>query len=147
MHILTMKSNFYSVTLEPAGIEKCKDLVSVRYRMDPADPTWDQNPGMIEWREFMKKYHPSADIRDGQNIDGYVTSRIMVDILQRCGDDLSRENIMAKATSITNLEVPTLIPGIRINTSRTNYSPINQLQTIQFDGTNWRAISDVISPE
>ena len=146
LQILTMKSNFYSVTLEPAGLEKCKGLVSVRYRMDPADPTWDRDPGMIEWREFMKKYNPSADIRDGQSIDGYVAANIMADILRRCGDDLSRENIMAKATSITNLEVPTLIPGIRINTSKTDYSPINQLQMIQFDGANWKAISEVISP-
>ncbi len=147
LQILTMKSNFYSVTLEPAGIEKAKGLVSVRYRMDPADPAWDHDPGMIEWREFMKKYNPSADVRDGQNVDGYVAARIMVDILRRCGNDLSRENIMAKATSITDLTVPTLIPGVRINTSKTNYSPISQLQMIQFDGANWKALGDVISPD
>ena len=101
---------------------------------------------MIEWRQFMEKYHPGADTRDGQNIDGYVVTRILVDILTRCGNDLSRENIMDKATSITNLAVPTLIPGIAINTSKTDYNPIKQLQMIQFDGANWHAAGDVITP-
>ena len=146
MHILTMKANFMSVTIEPAGVDKAKGIYSCRYRMDPADSTWDHDPGMIEWRQFMEKYHPEADIRDGQNIDGYVVTRILVDILTRCGDDLSRENIMDKATSITNLAVPTLIPGIAINTSKTDYNPIKQLQMIHFDGANWHAAGDVITP-
>lgn len=146
MQILTMKANFMSVTIEPAGVEKAKGMYSCRYRMDPADTAWDNDPGMIEWREFMKKYHSSADIRDGQNIDGYIAARIMVDILKRCGDDLSRENIMAKATSIQDLAVPTLIPGVKISTSKTDYNPIKQLQMIQFDGTNWQAAGDVINP-
>ena len=144
--ILTMKANFMSVTIEPAGVEKAKDLYSCRYRMDPADPVWDNDPGMVEWRDFMKKYYPAADLRDGQYIDGYVASRIMVDILRRCGDDLTRENIMAKATSVSNLVVPTLIPGVTINTSKTDYNPIKQLQMIKFDGANWKPVGDVINP-
>lgn len=146
VQILTMKANFMSVTIEPAGVDKAKGLYSCRYRMDPADAAWDDDPGMVEWKAFMKKYHPSADIRDGQNVDGYITARIMVDILKRCGDDLSRENIMAKATSIDGLAVPTLIPGIKISTSKSDYNPIKQLQMIQFDGANWKAVGDVISP-
>jgi branched-chain amino acid transport system substrate-binding protein len=144
--ILTMKANFMSVTIEPAGVEKAKGLFSCRYRMDPADPAWDNDAGLNEWREFMKKYNAAADIRDGQNIDGYVCAQIMVDILKRCGDDLSRENIMAKATSINDLVVPTLIPGVKISTSKTDYNPIKQLQMIQFDGANWHPIGDVINP-
>lgn len=143
--LLTMKSNFFSVTLEPAGLDKTVGLVSMRYRMDPADSAWDNDPGMIEWREFMKKYNPSADQRDGQNIDGYITARIMEDILRRCDGDFSRPNIMDKATSIKDLAVPTLVPGILINTSKTDYDPISQVQMISFDGAKWSAIGDIIS--
>lgn len=144
--VLTMKANFMSVTIEPAGVEKAKSLYSCRYRMDPADSAWANDPGMIEWREFMKKYYPQGDLRDGQFIDGYVTARIMVDILKRCGNDLSRENVMAKATSIDALAVPTLIPGVTVSTSKTDYNPIKQLQMIQFDGANWKPVGGVINP-
>src|SRR5215472_3858832 len=96
--------------------------------MDPNDPQWKDDPGMKEWFAFMDKWNPSADKTDGFNIYGYALAQTLVQVLKQCGDDLTRANIMKQAANLKDFEPDTLLPGIKINTSPTNFAPIRQLQ-------------------
>ena len=119
-------------------------IVSSAYAKDPTDPSWDNDPGMDNWRAFMRKHFPEGDRTDGGYVFGYGVSLTMLQVLKQCGTDLSRENIMRQATNIKDLEIPVLLPGIKVNTSLTNYRPIRQLQLMRWTGKTWERFGDVI---
>jgi branched-chain amino acid transport system substrate-binding protein len=123
--------------LKPAGLDKSVGIVSVAFLKDPNDPQWDDDAGMKEWRAWMDKYYPEGDRSDGANVYGYLISQTLVQVLRQCGNDLSRANIMRQAANLHDLELSMLLPGIRINTSPTDYRPVKQLQPIRFNGHNW----------
>jgi len=92
----------------------------------------------------MKRYYPDGNIADIYNVAGYSYSQALVEILKRCGDDLTRENVMKQATNLKNVELPMFLPGIKITTSPTDYRIIRQLQLMRFDGKQWVLFGDVI---
>ena len=92
---------------------------------------------MKEWRAFMQKHYPEGNLQDPFNVYGYTVAQTLVHVLKQCGKDLSRENIMRQAASIKDLSLPLLLPGITINTSVTDYYPIEQEQLAKFDGERW----------
>jgi branched-chain amino acid transport system substrate-binding protein len=71
-------------------------------------------------------------------------SSTLVEVLKKCGDTLTRENVMKQAASLRNLEVPLLLPGIKVNTSPTDFAPIEQEQLAKFDGEKWALFGEVI---
>ena len=96
---------------------------------DPNDPTWKNDAGMNEWRDFMAKYMPGADThRRAFSVFAYGVSKAMLQVLKQCEGNFTRENIMKQAANLHDLELPTLLPGIKVNTSPTNYHPIRQMQ-------------------
>ena len=99
---------------------------------------------MNEWRAFMAKYYPDGDLKDGGNVAGFGVSLTMARVLKACGNDFSRENMLKQATSLRDVENPTLLPGIRLNSSPTNYHPIRQLQLMRWNGTTWDLFGDII---
>jgi branched-chain amino acid transport system substrate-binding protein len=107
--------------IKPAGPENAIGMITAVYLKDPNDPAWKNDAGMNEWRDFMAKYMPGADTTDGNYVFAYAVSKAMLQVLKQCGDDLSRENIMKQAANLDDLELPTLSPGIKVNTSPTNY--------------------------
>ncbi|MBV8613277.1 MAG: ABC transporter substrate-binding protein, partial [Acetobacteraceae bacterium] len=145
LHILTYVSSSVSETLEPAGLENSVGIQSVGFLKDVNDPQWRNDPGMIEWRNWMSKYYPEGNTRDGANVYAYLVAQTLVQVLRQCGDDLSRENIMQQAANLHNLALPLLLPGITINTSPDDYRPVKQMQPIRFNGRNWDLFGDVIS--
>ena len=130
--------------LKPAGLENAKGAVSAAYRMDPEDSTWADDPGMKEFKSFMSKYFPDGP-RNDQTTFGYLQASVMIHVLQQCGDDLTRENMMKQAASLHDLALPLLIPGIKLNTSPTDYSPIKQFKLMKFDGERWQTFGPVMS--
>jgi branched-chain amino acid transport system substrate-binding protein len=122
------------VVLQPAGLEKAVGLTHAAYLKDPTDPSWAEDPAMKEWRAFMEKYMPGADLTDANSVYGYSAAKVMEQVLRQCGQDASRENIMRQATNLRDVEVPTLLPGIRLNSSPTNYRPVRQMQLQRFTG-------------
>jgi len=130
--------------LEPAGLEKATGLIASTFVKNPTDPQWTDDPAIKEWRKWMQQYYPSGDIAEIYNIYAYLNGQLLVHVLQRCGDDLTRENVMRQASSLNNVELPLLLPGIRINTSSTDYDPIEQLQLMRFDGKQWVRFGEVI---
>jgi branched-chain amino acid transport system substrate-binding protein len=137
-------STSISAVLEPAGLEKSVGLVTALYVKDPTDPQWSKDPAMKQWRAWMEKYYPDGNIGDGFNTYGYAVAQTMVQVLKQCADDLTRENVMRQAANLKNFEVSVLLPGIKINTSPTDFYPIEQVQLARFDGKRWVLFGEVL---
>ncbi|MFL5283846.1 MAG: ABC transporter substrate-binding protein [Rhodopila sp.] len=144
LHILSGVSVSVGAVMLPAGPDNGVGIVSSAYLKDPTDPRWDNDAGMKEWRAFMAKYYPEGDVKDGGNIAAYGLTYTMMAVLKACGEDLSRQNMMKQATNLHDLENPVLLPGIKINTSPTNYHPVRQLQLMRWSGKTWELFGDII---
>jgi branched-chain amino acid transport system substrate-binding protein len=134
-----------AAVLKPAGFEKCIGAMTGAYGKDPTDPRWKDDAGLNVWRAFMAKYMPGSDVTDNNFVYAYGVAATLVQVLKQCGNDLSRERIMKEAANLKDLELPTSLPGITINTSPTNYYPIRQMQLSRFNGTTWELFGDVLS--
>jgi branched-chain amino acid transport system substrate-binding protein len=130
--------------LVPAGLEKSIGLISTAYLKDPLDSAWKDDKGMKDWYAFMAKYYPDGDLKDGGNVFGYAAAQTLVQVLKQCGDNLTRENVMKQAASLKDLQLAILLPGIKINTSPTDFAPIQAEQLIRFDGKQWVRFGEVI---
>jgi branched-chain amino acid transport system substrate-binding protein len=137
LHILNNVATSVSVTLKPAGPENGKGVVSSFWLKEPSDPTWKDDPGYKQFLAFMEKDYPEGDKADVFNAYGYSLAQTLIQVLKQCGDDLTRANIMKQAANLRDLELPMLLPGIKINTSPTDFYPIKQVQMARFDGERW----------
>jgi branched-chain amino acid transport system substrate-binding protein len=145
MHIVSNVSASVGGVLQPAGFENSQGMLSAAYAKDGADPQWDNDPGMKKFFEFLAKYYPDANKLDGSVVYGYGVAQTLVQVLKQCGDDLTRENVMKQAAGLKNFETDTLLPGIKINTSPTDFAPINQLKMMRFKGEKWDLFGEIIS--
>jgi branched-chain amino acid transport system substrate-binding protein len=145
LHVLSGVSSSVGAVMIPAGPENGVGIISSAYLKDPTDPTWDNDAGMKEWRAFMAKYYPEGDVKDAGNVSAYGVTHTMLYVLKQCGNDLSRENMMKQATSLHDVENPTLLPGIKLNSGPTNYHPIRQLQLMRWSGKTWERFGDIIA--
>ena len=145
LHCMSNVSSSVGATIIPAGAEKAIGVVTSRYLKDATDHGWDNDPGMNEWRDFMAKYIPNGDLVDSGYVSSYGSCTTMLQTLKQCGNDFSRENIMRQATSLKDEAVPVLLPGIVVNTSPTDYHPIEQMQLTHWDGKTWVRFGDVLN--
>ena len=122
-----------------------KDLLSTHYSKDPTDPTWKDAQNLKDWQAFMEKYFPDGDRTSCFTVYGYAVAHTMVHVLKQSGDDLTRANIMKQAASLKQVINPMLLPGITINTSPTDYFPIEQMQMMRFTGERWELFGPVLS--
>jgi branched-chain amino acid transport system substrate-binding protein len=143
LHLLNQVSNSVGVVMRPAGVEASRGLISTIYLKDPTDPQWKDDQGYKDWLAFMKKYYPDGNTRDVFNVYGYSVSQTMGQVLKQAGKDLSRANIMKQAASIKDLALPMLYPGVKINTSPTDFYPIEQETLAKFDGERWVPFGEV----
>ena len=140
-------SNSVGSVLKPAGLENAKGLLSTNYIKDPTDPTWKDDPAIKEWAAFMDKYFPDGDKTSTFSVYGYATAQTMVQVLKQCGDQLTRENVMKQAANLRDFKLGLLLPGITINTSPTDYFPIEQMQMSRFNGEHGELFGSPISGE
>ncbi len=145
LHLLSNVSTFVGAVIEPAGPAKAVGMISNTYYKDPSDPRWKDDPGIVQWRSMMGKYLPGADLNDAFYVYGSGAVLTMIAVLKQCGNDFSRENLMKQATNLKNVEIPTLLPGIRLNTSATNYHTIGQVQMMRWSGKSWDLFGDVLA--
>jgi len=146
LHLLNGVSTSVSAVLTPAGIEKSIGVITLIYGKDPTDPAWQNDQGYKDWAAWMKKYYSDGDLTDAFNVYGYSVAQTMVQVLKQCGDDLTRENIMKQAANL-NLELPMLLPGIKVSTGPTQFYPIREMQMAKFNGKIWERIGKVIESE
>jgi ABC-type branched-subunit amino acid transport system substrate-binding protein len=147
LHIVNNVGASVGSVLVPAGLEKSVGLLTMQYYKDPNDPQWKDDPSMLEWRGFMGRYYRDGDPKDASNLYAYITAQLMVQILKQCGNDLTRENVMRQAANLKNIKLPLLLPGMTINTSPTDYFPIEQGQLAKFTGTLWQGFGELISTD
>jgi branched-chain amino acid transport system substrate-binding protein len=137
-------STSIGAVLSAAGLEKSVGLISSAYLKDVSDAQWDNDPAMIAWKDFMKKYYPEGSLIDTANIYGYSVAATIAQVLKQCGDDLTRENVMKQAANLKNFRVDMLLPGILMNTSPTDFAPIESLQLARFNGRQWVLSGEVM---
>jgi branched-chain amino acid transport system substrate-binding protein len=131
--------------MKPAGAEKSRGVVTATFIKDPTDSRWMNDPGMKEWRAFCAKYLTPTDFIDGNSVSGFTVAAVLVQVLKQCGNDLSRDNIMRQAANLKDLELPMLLPGIKVNTSPANYSPIRQMQLATFNSESWELFGELLT--
>jgi branched-chain amino acid transport system substrate-binding protein len=147
VQFLASISNSVGSVLKPAGLEASTGILSTNYLKDATDPTWKDDPALKEWAAFMDKYFPEGDKSSTFSVYGYLTAQTMVQVLKQCGDELTRENVMKQAANLKDLELGMLLPGIKINTSPTDYFPVEQMQMSRFNGDHGELFGAVIGGE
>jgi branched-chain amino acid transport system substrate-binding protein len=145
LHFLNNVSVSIGSVMKPAGFENAQGIISSAYLKDTSDPQWKDDAGMKAFDEFLTKHFPEGNRIDLNVMYGYTVAQGLVYVLKNCGDDLTRENIMKQAASIKGLELGGLLPGIKVNTSASNFAPISQLQLMKFKGESWERFGDIIS--
>jgi len=145
MTFLSNVAVWVSTVMEPAGLEAGTGILSTAYVKDPDDPAWKDDPGVKGWRAFMTKYVPEADQHDTNYVNSYNSAMALEAVLKACGDDLSTENILKQAFAIRDLELPMLLPGIKVNTSPTDHVPVDQMQFMRFNGKSWERFGELLT--
>ena len=145
LHFLNNVSASIGSVIKPAGFENAQDIISSQYLKDPTDAQWKDDAGMKAWNEFLDKYYPEANRADASVMFGYTVAQGLVHVLKASGDNLTRENVMKQAASIKDLELGGLLPGIKVNTSATDFAPISSVQLIRFKGDTWERFGEILS--
>jgi len=144
LHYLNNVSASIGTVLTPAGLDKSVGLISTQYLKDPTDKAWANDPAVLEWTAFMKKYYPEGSLIAGENFYGWSVAQTMVQVLKQAGDNLTRDNVMKQAASLKDFVLPGALPGIKLNTSPTDFAPFESVQLIRFDGKEWVRFGEVM---
>jgi len=146
-HILNNVSNSVGSVLRPAGIEAAQGVISTFYHKDPTDPQWANDEPLRRWTAFMDQYFPDGDKTSSFTVYGYAVTHALIHVLRECGADVTRENVMRQAASMRDVEIDVLLPGIKMNTSASDFFPLEQLQMGRFNGGRWELFGSVMTGE
>ncbi|QQO34085.1 ABC transporter substrate-binding protein [Bradyrhizobium diazoefficiens] len=144
VQIVDINATSVGAVLKPAGLDAAKGLISVNYGKEPLDPTWKDDAGLKKYFDFMAKYYPDGDKDSNFNTYGYGTAQLLVHVLKQCSDDLTRENVMKQAASLKDVATDVVLPGIKANTSATDYRVNKQLQMMKFNGERWELFGPIL---
>ncbi|WP_441232044.1 ABC transporter substrate-binding protein [Tardiphaga sp. 215_C5_N2_1] len=146
-HLVSATSNAVSSVLRPAGLENAQGLISITSMKDPEDPSLRDDSAVKEWTAFMDKYYPDGDKNDSNTIRGYLFAQTLVKVLEQCGDDLTRENVMRQAANLHGVVLGMLTDGVTIDTGPADYFPIEQVRLMRFTGERWQTFGPVLRGE
>jgi branched-chain amino acid transport system substrate-binding protein len=147
LFILNSTGSSTGTVMIPAGSENSQNIVSASFLKDATDPQWKEDAGIKNFDAFLMKYFPEGNREDQNLVNGYTVAQTLVHVLRKCGDDLTRANVMKQAANIEGLQLEGLLPGVTINTSATDFAPIKQFQLKKFKGDRWELFGDLISSE
>jgi ABC-type branched-subunit amino acid transport system substrate-binding protein len=143
--LLNSVSKSVGAVLKPAGLEASKGVISALYLKDSQDPQWKDDEGMKKWNAFMDKYYPDGDKNSSFTLYGYSVSQTLEKVLKGACDDLTHSGIMKSAANLKNVDLDLTPPGIQVNTSATDFYPLQDMQLIKFDGERWQPFGEVVS--
>jgi branched-chain amino acid transport system substrate-binding protein len=144
LHILNNVSSSVGSVLKPAGLEKSVGLITAIFLMDPIDPQWADTQAFKDYKVWFEKYYAEGSIEDGFNVNGYLIAKGVAHVLEQCGDDLTRANVMKQMASIKDLDMPMMLPGVKWNTSADDFSLIESGQLARFDGKEWKMFGEIV---
>jgi branched-chain amino acid transport system substrate-binding protein len=144
MHFVTSGAASVASTIIPAGVERAQGLITSVYIKDPSDPAWAEDAGMKDYMTFMAKYFSDGNPKEALNAYGYMITSVLRKLLEQCNGNFARENIMREANNLRDVEVATLLPGVRVNTSPTNHHPVRQMQLQRWEGQGWHRFGNII---
>jgi branched-chain amino acid transport system substrate-binding protein len=147
MHFLNNVSISIGSVMKPAGFDNSQGIISAAYLKDVTDPAWRDDPAIKNFDEFLTKYYPDGNRIDASVLYGYTVAHVLVQTLKQCGDNLTRENVMKQAANLKSFEIDTLLPGITVNTSPTNFAPLTQMQLMRFKGETWERFGEILGAE
>jgi branched-chain amino acid transport system substrate-binding protein len=145
LHVILATSSQPSTTLKSAGLEASTGIVTSIWRKLPGNPEWTDDPAMKDYFAFMKQWASGEDPEDPTGLLGYIWTQMLVEVIARCGDDLSRENLLKQATTISDLQMPMFLPGIKINVSSAIRTPWRAAQIVTFNGKDWVRSGGIIT--
>jgi branched-chain amino acid transport system substrate-binding protein len=144
-HLIISNASQIETVIKPAGIDGAIGAITTQYIKMPDDPDWANDPPMVEYKAFMKKWLPGEHPNDATALVGYLMAVVMRDILIRCGDDFSRSNLLRKATDFNKVALQLLVPGVTYTTTPDDHTPFKEVGMYKFDGTKWVSLGDVVS--
>jgi branched-chain amino acid transport system substrate-binding protein len=147
VHYLNNVSASVAAVMKPAGFDNAQGIITAAYIMDATDKAWDNNEEMKAWRSWMDKNMPQANKADANHIYGYAVAALMTETLKRCGNEMTRANLMKQAASFQKYRLPLLLPGITVSTSATDFYPIQAVQLQRFKGETWELFGEVMHAE
>lgn len=137
-------SSSVAAVMKNAGFENVQGVISGAFQKDPDDPQWARDEGVARWRAFMEKYYPKGDQHDLNVVSGYNSAQVIEQILKGLGKDVTRARVMEAASSLKDVKLDMLLPGITVNTATTDHYPVEQLQLVKFEGERWKLFGDII---
>ena len=146
-HYLNNVSASVGTVMKPAGFENGQGIITAQYLKDPTDPQYAKDKDFLEWKAFMQKYYPTGDLNDASNAYGYAVSNLVEIVLKQCGDDLTRANIMKQAANLKDIQLPMIIEGIKVNTSPSDYYPLQAVRLARFKDQTWELFGNIITHE
>lgn len=144
-HYLVNVAASIGAVIRPAGFDNAQGIITAAYMKDVTDPHWESAPDFQAWKKWMETYNTGSNPVEGANATGYASAFTVAHVLRQCGDELTRENIMRQAASLHDLEVPMLLPGIKLNTSPTDFYPIKSVRLAHVEGEHWTLFGDLVS--
>ena len=147
LHVIGGSTASVETVLKPAGLEASKGLVTTQFLKQPGDPAWANDEEIKAYKDFLKTYAPSANPDDYSVLVAYMNVNAVTLALKKCGDQLTRENLVHQATSLQGERMPLMLPGISISTKPDDYTPFKTLQIAVFDGRSWTLSGDPLSAE
>ena len=147
LHVIGGSTASVETVLKPAGLEASKGLVTTQFLKQPGDPAWANDEEMKAYKEFLKKYAPSTNPDDYSVLVAYMNVNAVTLALKKCGDQLTRDNLIHQATALHGERLPLMLPGISISTKPDDYTPFKALRMAIFDGTSWTLSGDPVHAE
>lgn len=145
LHMLANISANTNLVFKPVGLDNARGILTAGSLRESSDPRWKDDPGVKEYLSFMAANYPEGDPNDYAASIGYSAAQLLQRVLEKCGDDLTKDNVMKQATSLKNIELPMLLPGITVNTSSTQYYPMQKMQLLRFNGVGWDSVGDPVA--
>lgn len=146
-HYLNSVSSSVGSVMIPAGAENGIGVISSNYFKDPADPLWANDKGFLEYKAWLEKNMPGANITEGFYVSGYIHAAATAQVIRQAGDDLTRANIMKQAANLKNFENGMLLPGVKLNTSPTDFYPVENKQLMKWNGKSWEMFGEILGPK
>jgi branched-chain amino acid transport system substrate-binding protein len=143
LQFLASPGSSVEAALKPAGFDMSTGVISARYFKDPGDPAWQNDPGMLDYIAFMKKYAPQESLFSDIGEAGYVNALMAEHVLRQASNELTRENLLRQATTLKGVTLPILLPGLTLTNSPQDYSAFHGLRLVRFDGKGWVKVEDI----